>query len=259
MTREELLVRVMHALAEHCRASAILEGGMLLRLLNCPRATQDVDYVLLSDDSKKTLAPKLEKILASIDGVHVRAVRINSRGIFFDLETRDDPPTRAAVEITVQSRVRLASESASTAQIARQYALPGRIVRTMALAEAFANKIAAVLERDNVRDWYDLTQFEPLTPFDAGTLQARLATLEIARKKPRAYSGAEAAALLRAKLTRVTESTLAEGLYPLLPAGHRAGLLRLIHATAHRVIARVEALPVAPSKSRATTAKAAKK
>ncbi len=238
--REEMLVRIIHALSEKFRSHLVLKGGMLLRLLNCPRSTQDVDYVWLSTESKKVLGKAIEEVLKAMPEITITTVTLNSRGIFIDVAATDAPEMLAKIEIDVKPSLNLPSEGISTVALANLYALTGRIVSTVALPEAFANKIAATLERDVARDLYDLCQFEPLCPYDLPTLQKRLAKIEINRAKPKAISFAEAALLMKQKMEGITESALSQTLYPLLPENQRQGLVPIIRAAVARVVQRLE-------------------
>ena len=92
----------MNILAEVFKTSMALEGGMFLRLLNCPRSTQDVDYVMVSSESKKTLAKRIGDVLAKIENTKIESVEINSRGIFFRIANTENSSIKASVEIKVQ-------------------------------------------------------------------------------------------------------------------------------------------------------------
>ncbi|MFH0800152.1 MAG: nucleotidyl transferase AbiEii/AbiGii toxin family protein [Pseudomonadota bacterium] len=238
-TSEELLVRIIHFLAERYKTGLALEGGMLLRLLNCPRSTQDVDYILLSSESKKILAKHIKGVLGRMRGIKIDSVNLNSRGIFIDVSTADDSQIKAKIEIDVRPALNLPIESLSTSTLAGRYSLGGRIVSTIAMAEAFANKIAAALERDSVRDLYDLSQFEPLCIYDEATLERRLENLSVDRKKPAGISLEKAAELLRIKGARLTEKVLMRELYPLLPVEQRKGTLLLIKSSLGRLASRL--------------------
>lgn len=238
--REELLIRIIHFLADKLKTEIALEGGMLLRLLGCPRSTQDADYVLRSAQSKKVLAERLRRILSQWDEIRVVDLTLNSRGIFIDVETTERPLLKASIEIKVQAALGLPIESASTAAVARDHLLDGRIVSTVALAEAFSNKIAAALERSSARDLYDLSQFEPLGSYDVLTLRKRLASLSVNRARPKAVAFEQAASMLRARIDALTEEDLENQLYPLLPPHQRRGLLLIIKAAIGRIAARLE-------------------
>ncbi len=240
--REELLVRIMHALGEKFRKDLVLKGGMLLRLLNCPRSTQDVNYIWLSTESRKVLARQVEQVFSGMPEIVLDAIALNSRGVFIDVASRDNPQIRGKIEITSQESLNLPSEGISTSALAGAFSLTGRIISTIALPEAFAHKIAASIERDVARDLYDLSQFEPLCSFDVPTLRDRLGRLEINRTKPRAISFQDAAKKLRDKIETVSEESLERELAPLLPEHQRKGLSLLIRAALSRIAAQVESV-----------------
>lgn len=237
--REELLLRVIHMMGDKFKDRIVLEGGMLLRLLGCPRSTQDVDYVLLSEESKKVLAEKIKRSLAEIEGARVTEVSLNSRGIFIRVETIEDPRLTAMVEIGVAAALNLPAGHISTVALANRFLLGGRIVTTMALPEAFANKIASALERDAMRDLYDLSILEPLCAFDEATLKGRLEHLSVGRKKPASINPEAAAAMLREKANTITAKAVKEELAPLLPPHQAEGIETLIRASVLRIAEKI--------------------
>ena len=237
---EELLIRIINHLAERIKNRLVLKGGMLLRLYRSPRSTQDVDFVLLSEESKKKLQAMLVKSLETLEGVRIEAINLNSRGIFIDVTDRKQ---KALIEVTVLPSMRLPSEPLSTAALSEKYSLGGRIVSTMAIPEAFAHKIAAALERDAVRDLFDLSQLEAMGPlFDAGTLSQRLAQFSINRSKPKSINTIEAANLLKKRLGKLDQKRIATELHPLLPPEYHTGILGIIRASVGRIIQRLENL-----------------
>lgn len=240
--REELLVRIMHALGDKFRKHLVLKGGMLLRLLNCPRSTQDVDYIWVSTESRKILAKQIEEVLSAMPEIVLDAIALNSRGVFIDVASRENPEIRGKIEVTSQKSLNLPSEGISTTVLANQFALTGRIISAIALPEAFAHKIAATIEREVARDLYDLSQFEPLCNFDIPTLRGRLGKIEINRAKPKAISFQDAAKLLKNKMDTITEDSLERELAPLLPPHQRKGLSPIIRATIARIATQVEAI-----------------
>lgn len=239
MQTEELLVRVLNHLAERMKDRFVVKGGMLLRLLESPRYTQDLDFALPSKDSKKVLVKELVAALEGIPEIRVIRQDLNSRGIFIDVRDRESG-TQVTLEANVVPRTRLPPEPISTAKISSLYSLGGRIVRVMAPAEAFSNKIAACLERGVGRDLYDLSLFEPMTAFDGPTLEDRLSRLEIDRAKPRKVSRDEAAQLLKKRLEDLSEKRLREEVFPLMPPDHQPGLMMVIRASVSRIIQRMQ-------------------
>ncbi len=233
---EQLLIRLINFFAEKFKDRIVLTGGMLLRLYQSPRATQDVDFIFISSESKKTLHPKLCRTIGAMKGVQLDRVDVNSRGIFMDVSADDE---KAALEITVRPRIGLRSEPISTAMLSQKFLLSGRIVSTLALPEAFAHKIAATLERESTRDLYDLSQMEAWGAFDIKILRERLARLSINRKKPIAINCAQAADLLAIRMRSLTHKKIEQELYPLLPTAYRTGVLIIIKASVGRIIQRL--------------------
>lgn len=110
----------------------------------------------------------------------------------------------------------------------------------MAVSESFSHKIAAALERNAIRDLYDLTQWEAMGSFDMGTLKNRLAKLSLDRAKPKAVSLGQAAQMLKKRIEGLDQKTIEKDLHPFLPDEYRPGVLNLIRASVTRIIRRLE-------------------
>lgn len=234
-TTEELLAIVVGHLAQKFKNRLILKGGVLLRLLNSPRATQDIDYSWVRTKKRDLFAHEVKVSLEGVQGIKIPHIESNSRGVFLDVL---DAPSgvRVKIEINVIEATHLPPQPMSTAPLTSPYHLPTRVVSVMDLSEAFAHKIAAGLERELIRDLYDLTQMEPITPFDLPTLEERISKLEIRRAKPKKVSLEEAAALLQKKIDRLTPEKVEDELGGVLTPEHLAGLTQLIRATVGRLI-----------------------
>jgi predicted nucleotidyltransferase component of viral defense system len=233
--REELLLKVMHLMSEHFKDRIVLEGGMLLRLLNSPRATQDVDYLLVSESSKKELAGEIKNVLLKLGEISVKDIKLNSRGVFIDLEGRDEPSIKAFLEINVVTSLLKPPSSMSTVALAGRYSMTGRIVAAMELSEAFAHKICAAIERESMRDLYDLTILEPLCEFDAEVLRKRLSNLSIKRQKARNITIAEAADMLKTRVQSITQEKVERELGAWLLEEAMQGMYLIIRATLNRI------------------------
>lgn len=240
--KEKLLIKIIHFLAEKFKEKIVLEGGMLLRMFNSPRSTQDVDYYLISTKSKKLLADEIKQIFKQFGDAKITAVNLNSRGIFLDMEGVDENSGRVMVEINVASSLNLPVESVSTAALSNQYMLTGRVVAVIALPEAFSHKIAACIERKNMRDLYDLSIFDVLCAFDQNTLLNRLKNISIGRQKPRKVSLGEAAEILENRAEEINEDSLRSELYPIMPVEQRVGLDKIMTASVMRVVQKLRGL-----------------
>ena len=235
---EEFLARLIGYLAEDFKNQLILKGGMLLRLLNSPRLTQDLDYCWIRTKKRSLLAQEIKKSLGAREGIEISDLKINSRGIFIDLLDKGSGQ-RAKIEVSVVQATHLPPQPMSTAPLTDRYSLQTYVISVMDFAEALSHKIAAALERDLIRDLYDLAQLEPLTPFDPATLKDRLSHLEIRRAKPRVVSCKEAADLLQQKANRLTKAQVVEELSATLPKEKLAGLETVIRASVHRIIQKI--------------------
>lgn len=237
--REELLIKVMHIMSEHFKDRIVLEGGMLLRLLNSPRATQDIDYLLVSERSKKVLADEIKSVLLKLKNIIIKDVKLNSRGIFIGLEDSNEPNIKAFLEINVVPTLLKSSTSISTVALAGRYSIIGRVVASMELSEAFSHKICAAIERDSIRDLYDLTILEPLCDIDMIVLRKRLLNLSIKRQKARSVSFTEAAEILKKKAEIITQERVERELSAWLPQANLQGMDIIIKSTILRVIQKI--------------------
>ena len=238
---EELMAKVMNALAEKYKNSLILKGGMLLRLLNSPRATQDLDYCWIRTKKRDIFAQEIKATLEQLAGIVVTGIQANSRGIFLDILDQNSGE-KTKLEINVEKSTYLPPKPLTNSGLTNLYSLKPQIIATMDLSEAFSHKIAASLERNLVRDLYDLMQFEPLTPFDETTLRARLSNLEINRAKPKKISLKEASKMLQDKISSLTQKKIVDELSAVFPREQIVGLDMLIRASVGRIIQRLESL-----------------
>jgi len=237
--REELLIKVMHLMSEHFKDRIVLEGGMLLRLLNSPRATQDADYLLVSERSKKVLSGELRELLKRLDDVTVKDIKLNSRGIFIELESEASPHIKAFLEINVVPFLLRPPTSISTVALARRYSMTSRVIAAMDMPEAFAHKIAAAIQRNSIRDLYDLTIFEPLCEFDKDVLKKRFSSLSIKRQKERSVTFFEAAEILQTKAKSITQEKVDSELGAWFSKEALQGMFLIIRATLNKIAQKI--------------------
>jgi predicted nucleotidyltransferase component of viral defense system len=147
---EKLMVEIMHFLADTFPNQAILKGGMELRLLDCPRYTNDLDYVFIPFESKKDVAELIGNALEQIPGVKVQTM-IHSTCIRFLIEKE-----HVKVQLEVNVDKNCISEALSTASLASGNQLLPRIIRGMSFPVALAHKLAAWNERVLIRDLFDI-------------------------------------------------------------------------------------------------------
>lgn len=192
--RELLLLKLIHLIANQFKNTAVLKGGMCLRLLNSPRHTQDVDYVFVNRPSRRAILAKIKEAVSGREDMRIVASQLNSRGLVVEF---DAGGVGALLEIAVVQETGAPPESMTTTALAAPFQIPAQVITVMALTESYSHKIAACLERKVMRDLYDLTILQPLTPFDKGVLVKRLERISIARKKPVSLSFTQAAVDLK--------------------------------------------------------------
>ena len=237
--REKLLLRLIHLISARFKNKAILKGGMSLRLWNSPRYTQDIDFLLTLDCSRKEIAADVRDLLLKEGDIEVTRSELNSRGVFIDLKASG---VFAEIEMVTASKPKLPPEPMTTAALAAPLKMPAQVITVMSKAEAYAHKIAAALERNSARDLYDISIYEPLTEFDVGTLAQRLSRLAIERKKPISISFQQASQRLKSRVENLKMSDFKRELRGLVPDTFFVGGLDIIRSCVSRLCQKLETL-----------------
>lgn len=172
---EPLMVMVMNHFADRMANHAIVKGGMELRLVDCPRFTNDLDYIFIPYSSKKELQGQVLQVLREIPGVTV-ASSINSKCLRFIVQFENKK-----LQIEINVALECPSVELSTASIANVNKQQGRIVRAMRFDHALAHKFAAWNERGLMRDIYDIWFLAERigTKPDMNVLKKRLSVAEV--------------------------------------------------------------------------------
>ena len=195
---EALLAWIVDFFSTNFGNSAILKGGMALRLMHSPRYTNDVDYIFIPFDSKKDAKEIIEQAFSKVDGLQYEA-SMNSKALRILLTYGGQS---AQIEVNVEKEC--PSIPMSSALLSTAHGRPSRILRIMEPSVSFAHKIAAWNERELMRDLYDIYQYESLFK-----VSPRMDILQTRLKKSRSYKNVSAAQDLKglaSKLTRVAES-----------------------------------------------------
>lgn len=147
---EALMLWLMHHLTEVAGTKAVLKGGMTLRLLDCPRHTNDLDYVFIGFKSKKDIVPIIDKVLSKLAGA-TRQISLHSTSIRILIQYRG---LSTQIESDVANKCK--SQGLSTSSLAKPNNQLPRVISVMSLDWALANKLAAWNERGLMRDLYDV-------------------------------------------------------------------------------------------------------
>lgn len=216
---EALLAWIVDFFAMNFGNSAILKGGMALRLMHSPRYTNDVDYIFIPFDSKKDAKEIIERALLKVDGLQFRS-SMNSKALRVLLTYGGQ-----SAQIEVNAEKDCPSIPMSSALLSTAHGRPARILRIMEPGVSFAHKIAAWNERELMRDLYDIYQYESLFK-----VKPRMDILQMRLKKARSYKGVVAARDMNELVNKLTQraemlndGNLAE-LQPLLSEEELAGL-----------------------------------
>ncbi|QQR81760.1 MAG: nucleotidyl transferase AbiEii/AbiGii toxin family protein [Deltaproteobacteria bacterium] len=186
---EGLRLWMINHLSEILGKHAILKGGMVLRLLDCPRHTNDLDYVFTPFISKKEVVPYLQMIKESLkefDGFNISTHQINPTHIRFNV-VLENKFGRFKTQIEISVSKNCETESISTSEFSKKYNQLPHVVRVMRLDVALAHKLAAWNERRLIRDLYDAyfinRNLDRLPHIE--TLKERLSCITYSKKQDR--------------------------------------------------------------------------
>ena len=222
--QERLMVEIINRLADKFGPHAVLKGGMVLRLLDCPRLTNDLDYVFVPYRSKNEIAERVVATLRTIPDAKVTWT-VNSKCLRCIVAQGD-----VSVQVEAQVAADCESTELSTAQLSRMHGTQGRVIRAMSLGQALAHKLAAWNERRLMRDLYDIYFLSRVlnAKIDRATLIRRLAKIESRRPKSTNKAGKmtleQFTAELRKAATELSDREIAAELRDTLSATELAGL-----------------------------------
>jgi hypothetical protein len=146
---EGLMLEVLHLFADRFEGRAVLKGGLELRLMDCPRFTNDMDYVFVPYKSKKEIHGPVLRALKSLPGVSVES---GLHSTCFRCQIKRDV---LGLQLEINVARECPSEPLSTAALARDHNTLPRVIQAMKLDVALAHKIAAWNDRRLIRDLYD--------------------------------------------------------------------------------------------------------
>lgn len=147
---ESLLVSIINLFADKFGKKAILRGGMVLRLLDSARLTNDLDYLLIPFESKNEVVDEVVKTLNLLEGVRVEH-SLNSQCLRC-LVTKGSVVAQVEVKVDIDCKVNVIS----TASLAKIHNQTSRLINVLSYDVALANKLAAWYERRLYRDIYDI-------------------------------------------------------------------------------------------------------
>lgn len=232
---EGFLIWIVGFFGSSFQHHAILKGGMVLRLLDSPRSTNDADFVFVPYANRKEILDDVRRALGTVEGLEW-SDRIDPRAWRILLKYG---AWQAQVEITVAASC--PSIPLSTAPLARLHGQTGAIVRVMDLPVALSHKLAAWNERRLWRDVHDLWFLHSLRNIDLDlpTLAARLEHVVPRRGKPRSMTFDELSLELRRAADEVDATKVLAELGDTLPSSDFAGIEQRLATTLSRLALRL--------------------
>jgi predicted nucleotidyltransferase component of viral defense system len=233
--QQALLAQILDVFAERFDKKAVLRGGMVLRLLGCPRLTNDLDYVFVPFKSNNDIVEDVVAALKSIPGSRVTQ-SVNSKCLRA-VVTVDN------VSVQVEAKVALTEQTAvlSTRELAAAHGLAARLIPVVDYSVALANKMAAWNERRLIRDLYDIWFYLRMgVRPEERILAERLRKPAYSRLVPphRRFPGGgvpEFLDFLRAYAVELTDRDIAQALADYLTPEELAGLAMAIRAELARL------------------------
>lgn len=222
-SRDELFLWIIQAIANKFQERAILRGGMVLRLLESPRYTNDLDYMLIPYKSKNEIVGLMETLLKSIPNAKISKT-ISSKALHFEIQVND-----MVVQVEVNVATECPSVPISTGALAVPLGQLNQIIRVMSYDVALAHKLAAWNERRILRDLYDVYFFHSILKVKPHktTLLARLQKIETrlpALKTIKKMTALQFASELNDELIKLSDKRIANELGMILAKENLAGL-----------------------------------
>jgi len=218
---DELLLWFMSFFNDRFKGNAILKGGMILRLLNSPRNTNDLDYLFVPFVSKKEVFPIIEKELSNIEGIETK-ITVDSKCLSCKIRYG-----MLAVQIEVTIADSCQSESVSNASIIDYNVNEPQIITIQKREIALAHKIIAWFERGLYRDLYDIYFFISILDVspDTTTIYERLESVQQGRvNKTRKVSIKELLKWITEQKLNISQDKIELELSPLFDEGELAGM-----------------------------------
>lgn len=235
LTIESFMIWWMHRISEEFGPRALLKGGMELALMDSPRYTNDLDYLIMGYKSKNEIEPILKRIASEIPEGKV-LISKHSKTLRLTVHRNE-----VALQIEVSVGDTCKSQVMTTLSLAQKTNILPKTISVMALDVAFSHKLAAWNERRLVRDLYDCYFFHHVqdTMPDVEILAQRLNKIESRipkLKNLKAMNLAEFLIEFEKEIKRLSQDRLDQELSGLLPQLHLINLAERIKTSMHALM-----------------------
>jgi predicted nucleotidyltransferase component of viral defense system len=235
-SQESFMSWLINFFADKFPRHAILKGGMVLKIIGCPRSTNDIDYVFVPYKSKKDILPMIEKAIHNIPQLSMTHTFHSTNLRLIMILTNPNGQFQTQVEISVSDSVE--TEIMSTNDYALSYNNSPHIIHVIRFDVALAHKMAAWNERELMRDLYDIyfIYHALKTRPNIDILKQRLTKINYSKnvkkkKLPTRMSIDEFCLRLQEHLQKTTQIDIETELEPLFERNFIIGLNKKIQAT----------------------------
>ena len=240
-TQQELMAALIAFVADKFPQNAVLKGGMSMKAaFNCKRHTADIDWTFIPFKSKKPVFEKLEKEIETLDYVRITGKGMHSTNGFIEVSLKSRSGIRTRIEFSAEEECPAIPVSGT--EFAASVDLPGFILNVISPPVAMSNKLAAWLERDEMKDIYDIYYYaiSGIVP-DMGVLKKRLSKINYQRKTrlSKTLSFSEFLSLLLERVNGLSDKEM-ESLSPILPANELPSLKQKIQSAISRMAFGIE-------------------
>jgi predicted nucleotidyltransferase component of viral defense system len=240
-TQQELMAALIAFIADKFPQNAVLKGGMSMKAaFNCRRHTADIDWTFIPFKSKKPVFEKIEKEIETLDYVRITGKGMRSTNAFFEISLKSRPEIRTKIEFSTEEECPTIPVSGS--EFANSVDLPGFILNIISPPVAMSHKLAAWLERDEIKDIYDTYYYtiSGIIP-DIGVLKKRLFKVNYQRKTrlPKKMTISGFLSLLLERVKGLSEKDM-QSLSPILPANELPSLKQKIQSAISRLAFEIE-------------------
>lgn len=157
--REYIEIEIMDSLSKSKLSDkTIFYGGTAIRLAyKGPRFSEDLDFIFVKYNKKD--AKELENILTTVSnnnvGLSIEEI-YDKRNTLFGLVHISNPMLKHPIRVKVEMSKKLHKQESDYLMLSSPISVLNPVIRTSTLKSLIQNKLLAIKERNEPRDWFDL-------------------------------------------------------------------------------------------------------
>jgi len=159
IVREHFEIEILNVLSKsELSEKIIFYGGTAIRLAyGGPRFSEDLDFIF--DNQYKKAPKELEAILTSVSksnpGVIVEEI-YDKRNTLFGLVHISNPLLKHSIRIKIEISKKTHKQSSEYLMLSSPASILSPVIKTSNLQCLIQNKLSAIRDRNEARDWFDL-------------------------------------------------------------------------------------------------------